>query len=51
MIEVGDLVAERDATVAAGYPLKEDIIERSWGLASFRLHNPDGYYLRFTTRG
>jgi catechol 2,3-dioxygenase-like lactoylglutathione lyase family enzyme len=50
VIEVDDLVAERDAITAAGYPLTEDIVERSWGLADFRLHDPDGYYLRFTTR-
>jgi lactoylglutathione lyase len=50
VIEVGDLEAERDAIAAAGYPLTEDIVERPWGLADFRLHDPDGYFLRFTTR-
>jgi len=50
VIEVDDLVAERDAITATGYPLTEDIVERPWGLADFRLHDPDGYYLRFTTR-
>ena len=50
VIEVGDLEAERDAITAAGYPLTEDIVERSWGLADFRVHDPDGYFLRFTTR-
>jgi len=50
VIEVDNLVAERDSITAAGYPLTEDIVERAWGLADFRLHDPDGYYLRFTTR-
>ncbi len=50
VIEVDNLVAERDALVAAGYPPAEDITERSWGLADFRVFDPDGYYIRFTTR-
>jgi lactoylglutathione lyase len=50
VIEVDDLVAERDALVAADYPLAEDITERPWGLADFRAFDPDGYYIRFTTR-
>jgi len=50
VLEVDDLVAERDAVFAAGHPLAEDITERPWGLSDFRVFDPDGYYLRFTTR-
>lgn len=50
VIEVDDLLAERDAIVANGYPLAEDITERPWGLADFRLFDPAGYYLRVTNR-
>lgn len=50
VIEVDDLAAERDAVCQAGYPLSEDITRRPWGLDDFRLFDPDGYYLRFTTR-
>jgi lactoylglutathione lyase len=50
VIEVDDLEAERNAIVATGYPLDSDIATRSWGLADFRLFDPDGYYLRITTR-
>jgi hypothetical protein len=50
VLEVGDLVAERDAIIAAGHPLSEDLAEQPWGLSDFRLFDPDGYYLRFTTR-
>jgi lactoylglutathione lyase len=50
VIEVDDLVAERDAIVTAGQALDEDIVERPWGLADFRVLDPDGYYIRFTTR-
>jgi predicted enzyme related to lactoylglutathione lyase len=49
VIEVDDLQAERDAVVAAGHPLAEDISPRPWGLEDFRLFDPDGYYLRITT--
>jgi catechol 2,3-dioxygenase-like lactoylglutathione lyase family enzyme len=50
VITVDDLAAERDAVVAAGWPLAVDITERPWGLTDFRLHDLDGYYLRFSTR-
>jgi lactoylglutathione lyase len=49
VIEVDDLRAERDAVVAAGHPLAEDVSRRPWGLEDFRLFDPDGYYLRITT--
>lgn len=49
VIEVDDLRAERDAVVAAGHSLAEDICRRPWGLEDFRLFDPDGYYLRITT--
>jgi predicted enzyme related to lactoylglutathione lyase len=49
VIEVEDLHAERDAVMVAGYPLAQDICRRPWGLEDFRLFDPDGYYLRFTT--
>lgn len=50
VIEVDDLLAERDLVIAAGYPLAEDVTERPWGLTDFRLFDPDGYYLRITSR-
>jgi predicted enzyme related to lactoylglutathione lyase len=50
VIEVDDLAAERDAVVAAGYPLAADITDRPWGLTDFSLLDPDGYYVRITTR-
>jgi len=49
VIEVDDLRAERDAILAAGQPLAQDICRRPWGLEDFRLFDPAGYYLRFTT--
>jgi predicted enzyme related to lactoylglutathione lyase len=49
VIEVNDLEAERDALIAAGYQLAEDVRDQPWGLRDFRIFDPDGYYLRFTT--
>lgn len=49
VIEVEDLVAERNAVLSAGYALVEDITQQYWGLEDFRLLDPDGYYIRFTT--
>lgn len=50
VIEVDDLETERDAILAADYPLDADITARPWGLTDFRLSDPDGHYIRFTTR-
>jgi lactoylglutathione lyase len=46
VLEVADVASERDRVVAAGWPLDEDLRERPWGLADFRILDPSGYYLR-----
>jgi lactoylglutathione lyase len=50
VLEVDDIAAERDRVVAAGWPLEEDLRDRPWGLADFRILDPAGYYLRITGR-
>jgi lactoylglutathione lyase len=50
VFEVDDVAAERDAVVAAGWPLFEDLVDRPWGLRDFRVLDPDGTFLRFTNR-
>ena len=50
VLEVDDVAAERDRVVAAGWPLEEDLANRPWGLTHFRIIDPDGYYLRITSR-
>jgi lactoylglutathione lyase len=50
VLEIDDLTAERDRIIAADWPLDEDLTERPWGLTDFRLYDPDGYYLRVTTK-
>jgi predicted enzyme related to lactoylglutathione lyase len=50
VLEVEDIVAERDRIVAAGWPLEEDLQRRVWGLTDFRILDPAGYFLRITSR-
>jgi lactoylglutathione lyase len=50
VLEVDDIVGERDRVVAEGWPLEEDLQDRPWGLTDFRLLDPSGYYLRITNR-
>ena len=50
VLEVDYLHAERDRIKLAGWPIEEDIMRRPWGLQDFRVLDPDGYYLRFTSR-
>jgi catechol 2,3-dioxygenase-like lactoylglutathione lyase family enzyme len=50
VLEVDDLSAERARIVAEAWPLAEDVQMRSWGREDFRLFDPDGYYIRITTR-
>jgi len=50
VLEVDDLAAARDRVRESGWPVAEDLRERPWGLTDFRLHDPDGHYLRVTTR-
>ncbi len=50
VLEVDDVVAERDRVLASGWPLDDDLHDQSWGLRDFRVLDPDGYYLRITNR-
>jgi lactoylglutathione lyase len=50
VLEVDDVVGEHDRVRDSGWPLEEDLQQRPWGLQDFRLIDPSGYYLRFTSR-
>lgn len=50
VLEVDDIGGRRDEIVSRGVVLGEDLVEREWGLTDFRVIDPDGYYLRFTSR-
>jgi lactoylglutathione lyase len=50
VLEVDDVVSERDRVLAAGWALEEDLQDRPWGLTDFRILDPAGYYLCITDR-
>jgi lactoylglutathione lyase len=50
VLEVDDVHAVLASVQASGWPLESDLTEREWGLTDFRLSDPDGYYLRATSR-
>ena len=50
VLEVEDLLAAVAAVERAGFHLAEPPRKRPWGLRDFRLADPDGYYVRVTTR-
>ena len=50
VLEVDDVEGWRDRVVASGHPIFEPLWDRPWGLRDFRITDPDGYYLRVTSR-
>ena len=50
VIEVDDVDALHRRVLASGYPVFEPLQERPWGLRDFRIVDPDGYFLRITSR-
>ncbi|MBX6353600.1 MAG: VOC family protein [Thermoflavifilum sp.] len=50
VLEVEDVNAAYQRVAAAGYPVAEPLMVRPWGLTDFRVMDPDGYYLRITSR-
>ena len=50
VLEVDDVDGWRDRVAAPGHPILEPLQDRPWGLRDFRISDPDGYYLRVTSR-
>ena len=50
VLEVDDVDAMHRAVLRADWPVQTPLGERPWGLRDFRLLDPDGYYLRITSR-
>lgn len=50
VLEVDDLEAALRRVLDAGYPLQTPRKQRPWGLTDFRVADPDGYFLRITSR-
>lgn len=50
VIEVSDVDAQYRQILDAGWPIAEGLQDRPWGLGDFRVVDPDGFYLRITSR-
>ena len=50
VIEVDDVEGCHERVAASGHPILEPLQDRPWGLRDFRISDPDGYYLRITSR-
>jgi lactoylglutathione lyase len=50
VLEVEDVDEWHRRVVASGHPVFEPPQKRPWGLRDFRIVDPDGYYLRLTSR-
>ena len=50
VLEVDDIHLTYEQVQSCGYPIEEPLQRRNWGLTDFRLVDPDGYYLRITSR-
>lgn len=51
VLEVDDVAALYVQVQAQGWPISAPMEQREWGLTDFRIVDPDGYYLRITSRG
>jgi len=50
VLEVDDIHRTYEHVQSCGYPIEGPLQRRNWGLTDFRLVDPDGYYLRITSR-
>jgi len=50
VIEVDDVEKWHERVADSGHPILEPLQDRPWGLRDFRIFDPDGYYLRITSR-
>lgn len=50
VLEVDDVHAMYEHTQSCDYPIEEPLQKRTWGLTDFRIVDPDGYYLRISSR-
>lgn len=50
VLEVDDVQAAYEHVQSCGHPIEGPLQKRNWGLTDFRIVDPDGYYLRITSR-
>ncbi len=50
VLEVDDIQATFEKVKATGHPILSGLRKQPWGATDFRIADPDGYYLRITSR-
>ena len=50
VLEVSNINEVYEQVKSSGYPIDGPLKMQNWGLEDFRLIDPDGYYLRITSR-
>ena len=50
VLEVDDVDAMYEHVLSQNWPISDELRQRPWGLTDFRIVDPDGYYLRITSR-
>jgi hypothetical protein len=50
VLEVEDVEGCHDRVAASGHPILEPLRDRPWRMRDFGISDPDGYYLRVTSR-
>jgi lactoylglutathione lyase len=50
VLEMDDVEGCHERVADSGHPVLESLQDRPWGLRDFRISDPDGYYLRITSR-
>ena len=50
VLEVDDVDVECSRIEETGWPIATGLHSQPWGLVDFRLHDPDGHYIRITSR-
>jgi catechol 2,3-dioxygenase-like lactoylglutathione lyase family enzyme len=50
VLEVGDIEGSYQHVLDQDWPLSNTLQRQPWGLTDFRILDPDGYYLRITSR-
>ena len=50
VLEVDDIAAHFERAKASGHPILSPLKKRPWGLTDYRVADPDGYYLRISSR-
>jgi lactoylglutathione lyase len=50
VLEVDNINQMYEKVVSSGYEIHEPLTKQYWGLTDFRLIDPDGYYLRITSK-